>query len=166
MAASSVLKHLYDGSLTASDGTGSPVSLVIPFTMGDLSISGLSERQNATVAYEARGQLCSVRKAARTYPSGSFSFQIADYSDAVDQTAIDFFLAQNSFSANVSTLTGGANADVYAVDLLFTVGGIALGDVADHTVLLTDCDVTMDLSEGEPNMASISFTCYGSVTFV
>ena len=166
MAASLVVKHLYDGSISATDGTGTPVSLVIPFTTGDLSISGLSATQNATVAYESRGVLTAVRKAARTYPSGSFSFQVADYSDAVDQTAIDYFLKANSYSANISTLAAGADADVYTVDLVFTVEGTDLGDTADHTVTLTDCDVTMDVSEGEPNSASISFTCYGAVVFV
>ena len=164
MAASTVIKHLYDGTITASDGTGSPVTLVIPFSTGDLSVSALSQVQRATVAYEARGVLTSVRKAARTYPSGSFSFQVADYSDAVDGTAIDFFLKANSYSANVSTL--GASADVYTVDLLLTVAGTVLGDAANHTVTLTDCDVTMDIAEGEPNTGTITFTCYGSVTIV
>ena len=37
MAASLVVKHLYDGAISASDGTGAPVTLSIPFTMGDLS---------------------------------------------------------------------------------------------------------------------------------
>ena len=150
MAASLVVKHLYDGAISASDGTGAPVTLSIPFTMGD----------------QSRGVLTAVRKAARTYPSGSFSFQVADYSDAIDQTAIDYFLKSNSYSANISTLAAGADADVYTVDLVLTVGGTAVGDTADHTVTLTDCDVTLDVSEGEPNSASISFTCYGAVTFV
>lgn len=164
MAASTVIKHLYDGTITANDGTGSPVTLVIPFSTGDLSVSALSQVQRATVAYEARGVLTSVRKAARTYPSGSFSFQVADYSDAVDGTAVDFFMKSNSYSGNISTL--GASADVYTVDLLLTVAGTVLGDVANHTVTLTDCDVTMDIAEGEPNTGTITFTCYGSVAIV
>ena len=110
MAASTIVKHLFDGTLQALDGTGVPLSIVVPFSVGDFALSGLSQKQNATVAYEARGVLTSVRSAARTYPSGSFSFQIADYSDAVDETAADFFLKQNAFSAAVSTL--GASADV------------------------------------------------------
>lgn len=162
MAASTIVKHLYDGTLKAQDGTGVPLFIVVPFSVGDFALSGLSQKQNATVAYEARGVLTSVRKAARTYPSGSFSFQIADYSDAVDETAADFFLKQNAYSAAVSTL--GASADVYTCDLVWTIAGIALGDVADHTITLTDCDVTLDMSEGEPNSGSISFTCYGTVT--
>lgn len=164
MAASQIVKHLYDGAIKASDGTsGTALELLIPYTQGDFSISGLTETQRETVAYQARGVLTSIRKAARSFPSGSFTFQIADYSDGTEQTAIDFFLKQGAFAAAVST--HGANADVFTVDLLITVGGTALGDAADHTVTLTDCDVTLDMSEGEPNTGTINFTCYGTVTF-
>ena len=163
MAASTVIKHLYDGAITLADGTGVPVTLVVPFTVGDLSVTGLAETQSNVVAYETRGTLNSVRHTSRTYPSGSFSFQVADYSDGTDQTAIDFLLKQSSYSANVSTL--GSNAEVYTVDVTLDVEGTDFGDTADHSIALTDCHFTIDHSEGEPNTVSCSFTCYGSVTF-
>jgi hypothetical protein len=163
MAASDIVKHLYDGSIKALDGTsGTAVELEIPFTVGDFSVQGLQETQRATVAYESRGVLNSVRKAARTYPTGSFTFQIADYSDGTDKTALDYFLKRGSYSANVSTL--GTNSDVYTTDLVFTVAGTVLGDAADHVATLEDCDVVVDFSEGEPNTGTISWTCYGDYT--
>lgn len=165
MAASSIVKHLYDGSLKALDGTPTtPLEIVIPFTVGDFSIQGEQETQRATVAYETRGVLNSVRKAARTYPTGSFSFQMADYSDATEKTARDFFLKRGSFAAAISTLAAAGDADVYTTDLVWTVAGTALGDAADHVITLTDCDVTLDMSEGEPNSGSISFICYGEIS--
>ena len=163
MALSTVIKHLFDGSISVSDGTGTPVTLALLYTTGDLSITGLMETQNATVKYETRGSFHSARKAARTYATGSFTLQIADYSDATSQTAADMFLKQNSFLANESTL--GANADVYTLDITLTVEGTNHGDAADHTIVMTDCDCTVDHSEGEPNTLTVSFEVLGTVAW-
>ena len=43
MAASAVIKHFTDGSITLKDGTGTPVTLTVPFSAGDLSLSGLAQ---------------------------------------------------------------------------------------------------------------------------
>jgi len=155
------IKNLNDGSITFSDGTGTPVTMSVPYTTGDLSIDGLAETQNEVVAYETRGTLNSVRHTARTYPSGSLSFQIADFTDATVDTAIDFALKQNKFSTNTSTLS----TDVYAFDIILTVEGTDFGDAADETITMTDCHVTTAVAEGDPNTGTMSFICYGTVTF-
>lgn len=162
MPASTIIKHFTDGSLTVKDGTGTPVTLAIPFTMGDFSISGLNQSLRATNVYETRGVLVGLRKGAKSFPTGSFSCMIADYSDATNQTAIDFLRKTGSYSANISTTA--ALGDVYTVDLVFTVEGTDLGDSADHVITLEDCDCSIDISEGEPNTLSVSFTIYGAVS--
>ena len=163
MAVSTVIKNLNDGTITLEDGTATtPVTLTAPFTVGDLSISGLAQTLKAVVAYESRGTLNSVRHTSRTYPSGSFSFQLAEYSDASVGSIVDFAAKTNAYSANESTL--GGNAEVHAIKITLTVEGTNHGDGADHTVVLDDCAVTVDLSEGDPNTGTLSFTCYGSVT--
>lgn len=164
MPASTVIKNLNDGSITLRDGTGTPVTLVVPFSTGDLSISGLAQKQNEVAKYETRGTFHSARHTARTYPSGSFSFQIADYSDGTNQTVHDFVQAVNSYSANVSTL--GTNADVYAIDIILTVEGTDHGDASDHVLTLTDCVCTLDISEGDPNTGTLNFECLGTYTAV
>jgi len=159
MAASEVLKHLYDGKLTITDGTTpTPVSLVIPFTVGDFKLSGLSADQADIKIYKVRGKTQTVRVGESTEPSGSFSCLIADYSDVTDQTVIDFVLQQGSYSGNVSTLSNG---DATTSHLQWDVEGVSLGDASDHSIECDDCIVTMDLSEGEPNSASFSFTVLG-----
>ena len=162
MAASTIIKHLYDGALSVEDGTATPVTFSLPFTTGDFSVSGLAETQQNVNAYESRGTLNSVRHTSRTYPTGSFSLQVADLSDGTEQTALDFFLKQGAFSGNTSTLQG----DVYCVKVTLTTAGTALGDTADHTVVLDDCHVTVDMAEGEPNTLTCNFVCYGSVSFI
>tara|TARA_R110001592_G_scaffold44071_1_gene142262 strand:- start:2272 stop:2763 length:492 start_codon:yes stop_codon:yes gene_type:complete len=161
MSASTVVKALYDGSITVADGTGSPVTLVVPFTVGDLSLDGLMESQRAIQAYQTRGSLNSVRLAAREFPSVSFSAQLADISDAADTTLIDFCLKQGSYNANVSTLTG---SDVYAIKVTLTVEGTDVGDSNDHTIVMDDVHVTVAIAEGEPDSVTISGTVYGAVT--
>jgi len=161
MAASTVIKNLNDGSVTLADGTGSPVTLVAPFTVGDVAIEGLAAQLNEVTAYETRGTLNTLRHTSRTYPTFSFSAQLADYSDATDGTIIDFCLFQASYSANVSTL--GSSADVKTINITLTVEGTDHGDSADHTIVCDDVHVTVATSEGDPNTVTISGTVYGSV---
>lgn len=163
MAASEVIKHLYDGSLKLKDGTGTPVELVVPFSVGDLKADNLKQTQRNTAKYETRGVLRSVRHTSRVYPSGSFTAYIADYSDATSQTVIDFLKKQGAYSANVSTL--GATAEVYTLDVVLTVEGTDLGDAADHTMTMEDCECTFSLVEGEPNAITVNFEVLGAVSF-
>ena len=85
---------------------------------------------------------------------------LADLSDATDGTLVDFILQQNSYSGNISTLTG---SDVYAVKVTLTVEGTDLGDTADHTIVMDDVHFTMAIAEGEPDTVTLSGTVYGSV---
>ena len=161
MAASTVIKHLYDGSIEVADGTGTPVTLAVPFTSGDLSIDTLQESSRGIQAYQTRGSLHSVRLAAREFPTVTFSAQLADLSDGTDGTLVDFVLKQGGYNANESTLTG---SDVYAIKITLTVEGTDLGDSADHTIELDDVHCTMAIAEGEPDTVTISGTVYGSIT--
>lgn len=160
MAASTVIKHVTDGSITLEDGTGSPVTLVVPFTSGDLSVDGLQNSLRAVQAYQTRGTLHSVRLAAREFPSMSFSAMLADVSDGTAGTLIDYCLKQGSYASNVTTLTG---SDVYAIKVTLTIEGTDLGDSADHTIQMDDVHVTVAVAEGEPDTVTISGTVYGSV---
>lgn len=57
MAFDTVVRHDTDGSITLLDGTGTPVTIVVPFTQGDLTIDGLSKDLREVVAYQSRGTL-------------------------------------------------------------------------------------------------------------
>lgn len=165
MAASTVIKDLYDGTITLEDGTTpTAVSLTVPFSIGNLSVDGLSPQQRAVNKYETRGTFHSAKYGARTYASGSFSFQVADFSDASENTAIDFLLFQGSYGSNVSTL-GTATSVVQAVKITLTVEGTDHEDASDHTLVMDDCVITMALAEGEPNTVNVSFEVLGSITW-
>ena len=105
MALSTVVKHFTDGSITLKDGTGTPVTLAVALSVGDLTISGMeTDTLGRTVnAYETRGVLRSLRRGARVYPTVSFSCQLADITDGTDNTLFDFLLKRGSYASNVST---------------------------------------------------------------
>jgi len=159
MAASTVIKHFTDGSIVFSDGTGTPVTLTIPFTAGDLTVSGLAQKLREVVRYETRGVLNSIRHGARTYPTMSFTAQLADYSDATDGTAIDYVLRQNSYSGNTTVSTN--STEVYTFDIILTVEGTDHGDSADHVITMTNVSCTIDIAEGEPNTLTVNGEIHG-----
>jgi hypothetical protein len=73
MAFDTVVRHDTDGSITLLDGTGTPVTIVVPFTQGDLTIDGLSKDLREVVAYQSRGTLHSIRYGDKTFPTVTFT---------------------------------------------------------------------------------------------
>ena len=167
MAHSTTVKNFRDGSLTITDGAGSPASHTVQYEAGDFSISGLtsetSAKQYEFATYMDRGDLASIRHTTQTFLTGSFTMHFVDLSDAGYSTAMDLMLKRGSHSSAVSTL--GASAEVYAVKLALTVEGSDHGDAGgDHSITLDDCVCSVDVAEGDPSSISVSFTCYGTVT--
>ena len=151
MALSTVTKHFTDGSITLKDGTGTPLTLTVALSVGDLTISGLETDTlgRAVNAYETRGVLRSLRRGARVYPTVSFSAHLADVTDATDKTLFDFILKRGASASNVSTTAG--TGDVYTLDVVFTIEGTDLGDAADHVITLEDVHFTegAEVKEGD-----------------
>lgn len=164
MPASEIIKHFTDGSVTVKDGTATAVTLTVPFTAGDVAISGIAADAlgRATNAYETRGVLVGLRRGAREYPTFSMSVMVADLSDSSNTTILDFIRKKGAYAANKSTTE--AKGDVYTIDIVLTIEGTDLGDATDHTFTLEDVDCRADFSEGEPNTLTINGTIYGTVT--
>ena len=163
MAVSSIVKTSIDGSLTLSDGTGTPVTLSVTFDLGDLTISGLSQRLNEVAAIQSRGKLRSIRHAARTFPSLSFSAYVSSYAGetSVPGSLSEFITGTGLYSANTSTSAG----DVYTVDVTFDIEGTDLSDGVDGQIVCSDVHFTFDLAESmDGNTISLSGTVYGAVS--
>ena len=163
MAISSVVKNFTSGTITLSDDTGSPITLTVAYESGDFALSGVMQGQKEVAMYLDRGDFGSLRKTNFTPATFSFTAHMTDISDGTNKTLPDAVNKTGAFAAGVSTL--GAGADVpWTLDLLWTIEGTDSGDVADHTVTMTDCHLKIDMSEGDPNSFSISGTVYGSIT--
>lgn len=164
MAVSTRPKNLNNVSVVLKDGTGTPVSLTLFAETGDFSVSGLKEVLNATTPYESRGKFIGVSHAARQYPSGSMSLIVTELSDASAGAIPDFVFRNGGYASNVST-TGSGTSQVYTIDIQVTIEGTNLGDTADHTFTLEDCEVTsFDYADGDPCTMTLAFICYGAVT--
>ena len=163
MAQSTVTKHLYDGSLTISDGTGVPLTYTTAYDQGDLSISGLAQSLRDVVPYQTRATLRSVRYAALNFPTFSFTAHMRDFTEDAAGSLLDVFRKTGTkWAAAVSTL--GANAEVYTLKIQLTVEGSDYGDADDAVISLDDCFCTVDFAEGEPNLYTVNGTCYGAIS--
>lgn len=163
MAISSVVKNFRDGTILIEDGTTpTPLAVTVQFEAGDFSADGFTEGLVDVTTYLDRGEMGSLRKTNRTFPTFSFTAHMTDLSDATDKLLFDIVRKAAAFSSAKSTL--GTNADVYTLKVTFTVEGTNFGDSADHVLVLNDCRLSIGLSEGDPNSFSISGTVYGTVS--
>ena len=157
-----MVKNYRDGTLTLSDSTTpTPLSVIVQYEAGDFSITGLSESNTETTTYLDRGDLGSVRKTSRTFPTFSFTAHMTDLSDATNKTLWDIVNKTGAFALGVSGITG---SDVWGIKVLLSVEGTNFADPTDHTLELNGCHCTIDFSEGDPNSFSINGTVYGTIT--
>ena len=163
MAYSTVPKVRRDGTLTLKDGGGPAVTLAISYEEGNFAFETPLDDQ--TVIRD-RSSITTVRKGDEQPITGSFSFYFRAFTSSDVGGVRDFLLAQNAYSANVTTgTTGSPYVEHYCIDIEFKVEGTDLGDSADHTATLLKCVCSLSFAEGDPDTYSLSFTCYGGVVY-
>lgn len=162
MAISSVVKNYRDGVLKLSDGTGTPIEVTVQYENGDFSLSGTNQGNYEHTKYLDRGELGSIRRTSRSFPTGSFTANLTDLSDATEKTLWDAVNKTGAFTSAVSTL--GTNADLYTLDITLTIEGTDFGDASDHVLTLSDCRCSIDVAEGDPDSFTINFEVLGSIT--
>ncbi|MCP4915429.1 MAG: hypothetical protein GY913_00770 [Proteobacteria bacterium] len=166
MALSTVVKAFGAGSLTLSDGTGTPVTLAVTFDKGDFSASGFEEGLRSVAPAESRGIFKGLYYGDRGYIEGSFTVMHTQFAEGSGTgTPQEFCLNIGAYAANIST--GGSVTDTaspYTIDMIFTIEGTDYGDGADSTFTLTHCRCKYDFAEGQPDMGTFSFTSYGAPT--
>jgi hypothetical protein len=163
LALSSYVKNFTHGSVKILDGTGTPLEVDLDCDAGDISVSGLVDGLYEIIKYERRGRLKSVARGTRVYPSGSLTALWAQFTDASAGTIEDMLTgkAGSAFAARVGTL--GAGKPV-TFDIQVTIEGTDFGDDFDHSFTMTDCRITHDWSEGDPDTLSLSWEVLGSIT--
>jgi hypothetical protein len=162
MAISSVVKNFRDGIILIEDGTGTPLAVTVQFEAGDFSLSGLNQGNVEATTYLDRGELGSVRKTSRTFPTFTFSAHMTDLSDATDKLIWDAVNKTGAFASAVST--GGTASDVYMLKVTLTIEGTNFGDSADHVLIMNNCHLAIDFAEGDPNSFTLNGTVYGAIT--
>ena len=154
---SKIINQFDNSTLVAKDGTAvTPLSVSILFVQGDISITGLSNELADVSVYQTRRQVHSLRKGARTFPTISFSAMVSEFTEDDTGTLFDLITAKAGTPFEDRVSTTAATGDVLTLDLEFTMDG--------ETTVFEDCHIMFDVSEGDPNSASFSATCYGAIT--
>jgi len=161
MAESTIVKTKRDGTLTFSD-LAAANSYTVSYEAGDLSF----EVPGATVNnFLDRGRFPagnpSIRYGDDQPMTGTFTAYMRDMGDLVDVTLMEI-ITQSGAVAGTWTSTMGANGEVFALTMTWTVAGVIHGDASDHVAVFDHCYVTGSISEGDPNMLNLSFTSYSN----
>lgn len=162
MAESTTVKNARDGTVAIINGTR---TYTVAVEQGNFAGTGANEGNYETTAIEDRGEYSHLRRTKRKYIAFTFTAWMRDLVDGTDTTLVGMCLRKGVHASDVSM--GGANADVYSVDVRWTVDGTSHGDPTNHVVLYEDCRIeSVDFSEAEDkNVVSISGTCYGTITY-
>lgn len=153
-----------DGTLTIKDGAGTPLSYAIPYTDGDLSISGIVEDQYAVQEFKNRGRLYAVRKTEDQNLEISFSAHAhAILGDGTLAGLYDVLAKKGVWASATSTLPASAG-DVYCVTLVFAAERTNFSATTDVSVTLKYVHLSGDFQEGAPSTISFSGTAYSYST--
>ena len=164
MAQSSYIKNFTHGSIIIRDGTQpTPLEVSLDCDSGDISLTGLVDGLYEIIKYERRGRLKSVARGNRVYPSGSLSALWAQFTDASAGTVQDMLggTLGSGYAARVGTLGLGKPV---CFDIEVTIEGTDFGDDFDHSFTMTDCRISHDWSEGDPDTISLSWEILGEIT--
>lgn len=162
MAVSTILKTVRDGTITISDGDGN--SYTVSYEAGDLSIDIPGQAITLNLDRNVIGGTPSLRYGDEAPMTFSFSTYLRDLRDASGVTLADIILGRyGAASSWVSTL--GEDAEVFTVDVTWTIAGAIHGDVDDgytvnHTLKLPYCVLRCSIGEGDPSSLSITGTSY------
>ena len=160
MAYSTVVKTKRDGTLKFEDN-GASNALTISYEAGDFQLS-IGANVVANLDRGKFGATPSLRLSDDQAMTATFTAYLRDFSDATYATLEEIILQSGDVGSNwVSTL--GSDAEVFTLDLTWTVEGTDHGDASDHVLTIPFCHVTGSLSEGDPNQVSISITSYATL---
>ena len=158
MPESTIVKTKRDGTLMFSD-LAAANTYTVSFEAGDLNLT----IPGATVNnFLDRGRLTSppsIRYGDDQPITGSFSGYLRDISDVAYATLTEILTQTGEVGASW-TSTMGANGEVFALKITWTIAGLIHGDASDHVVELDHCYVTGSLAEGDPDVVNLDFTSY------
>lgn len=147
-----------DGTIVIKDGTsGTPLEVTVLAALGDFSASGFKAGGNyETAVTQVRGEVHSIRRTNRIFPTISFSLLISEFSIDTGENVIDLLEGTEDYAARVSTNSLG---DVITFDIEFTMdvpGG------TETTWTFEDVEITYDFAESEASSLTLNGTVYGA----
>jgi hypothetical protein len=150
MALETIVRTLRDGALTISDASGTPKTITLPYTSGNLKYDCGGKDPQVFRSRGAFGSTPAVRNGDDQETTGEFEVYLTDLTDAAEGCITDILHNSGYFATTwVSTL--GANAEVKTVKITFSVEGTNHGG-SDGTIVFAHCYLIGGLSEGYPTV--------------
>lgn len=151
-----------DGTITAYDGAGTPLTEVLQYEDGDLSISDLNQGNMETQVFMDRGEFYAIRKTARRAVKVSFTCHavnlVGAFLDAVRMTG-----AWASATSTLPTSKGGS--EVHCIKLVWSGERTNFGASADASVTMNIVRITsVSFKEGRPGTLSFEGEAYAFAT--
>jgi len=146
-----------DGTITISDGAGSPLTFEVAYEDGDFSSPEMAEAFEEVLEFEDRGTTYAARKVGRKSQDFSFSchaLRFARDASGSNVQIMDVILKLNAWSA--ATSTAATYSDAHMVKVVFKAERSDLGETNDSTITLKFCHLRAGFQEGTPGKFSIS----------
>tara|TARA_R110000787_G_scaffold59215_5_gene134290 strand:- start:5165 stop:5632 length:468 start_codon:yes stop_codon:yes gene_type:complete len=149
-----------DGVITVISGGGSPVTYTVSFEDGDFAFG---KEKDARIVVRDRGTIVGVRLGESPVITGSFTVHQRDFTDGTSLTLVD--MLDKTGAAAGHTSTGSGAFEEFMVDIKLEIEGSDHNDTADGSATFSKCVATWSFSEGAPNKISVSFECFGGISF-
>lgn len=149
-----------DGSLVLTDGTGSPVTLTVPYDNGNLKIDEIAEADNDVQAFRDRNGVYAVRKTGKkTSQKLTFTADLVGATDATVANLLDFIRRANKYSGNTSTLPTSAG-DAYCMKVKWAFERTTFGASQDGYFEYKYAHLSASVEEGLPSKLNVSVEAF------
>ena len=148
-----------DGSLVIYDGAGSPLSVTLAYTDGDLKIDEITQGNWETQVFEDRGTPYAVRATKKKVIKVSFSCHAVNTVGA--NSPLEAVRKTGTWASATSTIASSAGgSEVHCVKMVWTGERSNFGASADSTFTLAKVRVTGSFAEGTPGTFSFQGEAY------
>ncbi len=150
-----------DGTLTMGDGTGTPVTMVIPYDNGNVKVEDFEVDDMEVQAFESRGgTIYAIRDVKKkTSTKITFTADLVGSTDSAKANILDFIRFTNKYSGNVTTLPSTAGK-AKLISFKWGFERSNFGATADGSFTYKYCRAKASIEEGVPSKISISIEAF------
>ena len=156
---SNIAKTKRDGQIDII--SGNPTTYEANFAVGDFSFE-FAKAELITI-YD-RATIVGARKGNDPLINGTFSVHLRSLYDAANDSLPEL-IATGTLSGVAQTSTGGTGYEPKLYTVRYTIDATALGDGKTYVATFNKCQLLMNITEGDPDVLAVTFTCLGGVVF-
>lgn len=148
-----------DGTITVSDGAGTPLTVEVKYEDGNLSIDDLAAGNWEIQKFEDRGTPYALRATTKKEVKVSFTCHAVNLTGA--NSVLEAIRKTGTWAAATSTLPiASGGSEVHCVQVSWAGERSDFGATADAAVVLKKCRLVGSLKEGTPGELSFQGSAY------